>query len=182
MIVILTDQDAKESPILRLNLGCGRKLTPGYFNVDLQPPADILHDLNEYPWPFKDSTVSEIRAWHIVEHLDDPMKFMKEIWRICKPGAIVEIQVPWWKMHSILWNPEHKHDFRPEWFKSFDPQLKEHKRVYKSFGDAPKETFKFLGMKKLKLPYRLICWLPKVKVFRTIELHLTLKATKGMVG
>ena len=39
----------------RLNIGCGKKNKNGYINLDLLklPNVDVVHDLNQFPWPFK---------------------------------------------------------------------------------------------------------------------------------
>lgn len=53
---------------LRLNLGCCDRRFPGYVGVDRKPPADFVADL-EAPWPWQDSTVAEIRAYDVIEHI-----------------------------------------------------------------------------------------------------------------
>lgn len=55
---------------LRLNIGsCDRHLE-GYRSVDICPPADEIIDING-PWPWGDSTVVEIKAFDIIEHIAD---------------------------------------------------------------------------------------------------------------
>lgn len=78
---------------VRLNLGCSDRHFPGYINVDLAPPADIVSDLNER-WPWEDSTVDEIRAYDLIEHLRSPIHTMNEAFRVLKPGACFDILVP----------------------------------------------------------------------------------------
>lgn len=56
--------------MIRWNLGSCDRHFPGYLAVDLCPPADIIADLAG-PWPAEDSTVHEIRAWDIIEHIGD---------------------------------------------------------------------------------------------------------------
>ena len=47
---------------MKLNIGCGKKILNGYINLDVVklPGVDIVHDLNKYPWPFKDNYFDEI--------------------------------------------------------------------------------------------------------------------------
>jgi len=78
---------------MKLNLGCSDRLFPGYVNVDLQQPADVVADLNER-WPWADSTVDEIRAWDVIEHLRSPINTMNEAFRVLKPGGKFDIIVP----------------------------------------------------------------------------------------
>jgi predicted SAM-dependent methyltransferase len=49
----------------KLNLGCGAYTLPGYVNIDMQPPADVIGDFTEIQF----SDVTEIRMSHILEHL-----------------------------------------------------------------------------------------------------------------
>ena len=80
----------------KLNLGCGKQPRESYINVDITrfPGVDIVHDLNKYPWPFKDSYFEMVRAPYVVELLDDFIKAIEEIWRISKPGAKVIVLSP----------------------------------------------------------------------------------------
>ncbi len=83
--------------------------------IDINPEASIVHDLNVFPWPIKDNSCMNMRLSHVLEHLDDPLRVMQEIYRIASPGAILEIRIPWWK-NDMFSNPAHKHWFRPKWF------------------------------------------------------------------
>ena len=55
-----------------LDLGCGNRKKPGAIGVDINPnaQADIIHDLNKFPYPFEDSTFDEIYADNTIEHLE----------------------------------------------------------------------------------------------------------------
>jgi len=79
----------------KLNLGSGEKKIKGFINVDLHATnADIKHDLNKYPYPFKNNSVDYILASHILEHLKEPMEFFKELQRILKENGRAKIIVP----------------------------------------------------------------------------------------
>jgi len=91
---------------LRLNLG-GRDRNPaGFLCVDLEPSADIVADLSKR-WPWDDSTVDEILAQDIVEHLPDKRHTMNEIWRVLKPGARARIEVPTIRGVGAVCDPTH---------------------------------------------------------------------------
>ncbi len=58
------------SELLKLNLGASDRRIEGFVSVDIAPPADIVCDL-EGPWPWDTSSVSEVRAHDIFEHIGD---------------------------------------------------------------------------------------------------------------
>lgn len=92
----------------RLNLGCCNSYLPGYINVDLSHlfKADKYFDL-ELPWPIKTDSVSEIAAFHIVEHIRDLRHFMREAHRVLAKGGTFHIKAPWWSGHWAAGDPTH---------------------------------------------------------------------------
>jgi predicted SAM-dependent methyltransferase len=85
--------DCKEP--MKLNLGCSDDIVlgGGWVNVGLALPADAIVDLAG-PWPWPESSVSEIKASHIIEHLPDRVHTMNSIWRVLVPSGRVVIDVP----------------------------------------------------------------------------------------
>ena len=96
-----------------LLIGCGHNRTktlfvPGreeFVNVttlDINPDhsPDVIHDLNELPYPFENDTFDEIHAYEVLEHfgmLGDWRGFFdqfSELWRITKPGGRLFATVP----------------------------------------------------------------------------------------
>lgn len=76
------------------------------------PTVDIVYDLNKVPWkPFKDNEFDVIIASHVIEHLHHTLPVMKEIWRITKPEAIVDIKVPHFSSPNAFGDPTHKSYF-----------------------------------------------------------------------
>jgi predicted SAM-dependent methyltransferase len=78
---------------LRLNLGACDRQFPGFTSVDLVPPADVIADLSK-SWIWADSSVDEVRAHDVFEHLPDRIHTMNELHRVLKPGARATIEVP----------------------------------------------------------------------------------------
>jgi predicted SAM-dependent methyltransferase len=111
----------------KLDLGCGNAKHPGYIGVDNNPnanQADVIWDLNVVPWPFEDESVDEVLADHVLEHLDDPLRFLAEVYRILKPGCRLILNVPHF---SCAWlHPMHKRAFSTLLFSYFDPMAPEH--------------------------------------------------------
>lgn len=80
----------------KLNLGCGEDKKEGYVNVDFHSHVnpDVVHDLNSLPYPFDSNSFEQIDAFHILEHLDQPLFVMKELHRILRPNGLLRIKVP----------------------------------------------------------------------------------------
>lgn len=82
----------------KLNLGCGRDYRKGFVNIDINEEVkkDFKVDFEKGLKLFKDNTFNYVYSRHVLEHID-PRKLrfiMDEIYRVCKPGAIVDIYVP----------------------------------------------------------------------------------------
>lgn len=103
---------------LKLNLGCGEKRFPGYVNVDKFGTPDLKHDLEKFPWPWPDNSVSEILLIHVLEHLGQQTFFflgiIKEIYRVCQPDAQVHITVPHPRHDNFYNDPTHVRVITPE--------------------------------------------------------------------
>lgn len=78
---------------MRLNLGAGSDHLPGWVNVDSMaiPGVDAVHDLDTFPWPWKDGSVARIRAYDVFEHVRNPDPFTRECWRVLRPGGLLDI-------------------------------------------------------------------------------------------
>lgn len=64
-----------------------------YLTGDLESPiADIHFDLHSIP--LEANLFDVVFCNHVMEHVDDPMQCMKEIYRVMKPGGWAIMQVP----------------------------------------------------------------------------------------
>jgi SAM-dependent methyltransferase len=81
--------------VIKLDIGCGPNKKSGYIGVDKNnyPGVDHIIDFMN-GLPFSDNSVDEIRAYDFIEHVSDKSFTLREFWRVCKEGAIVDIQVP----------------------------------------------------------------------------------------
>lgn len=104
---------------IRLNLGCGGRPLPGYINVDLDsleklqqryPLQQFLAGVKIYHFdifhlPFRDSSVDEVLADSLLEHLsfaEEPMLF-HEVRRVLRPGGLFYFSVPDFEKIFQLW-------------------------------------------------------------------------------
>lgn len=71
--------------------------------------VDVQHDLNE-PLPFEDNRFSNIVAGEIIEHVLEPYKFLKECYRVLKPGGRLILTTPnAIGLQNILFHEDHAH-------------------------------------------------------------------------
>ena len=106
-----------------LDLGCGTRKREGAIGVDKIPSvADILHDLDCFPYPFEDSSFDEIHLDNVLEHLADVIRTLEELYRIGKPGGLVVVHVPYFRAKWAYIDPTHRHFFTTESFTYFDPE------------------------------------------------------------
>jgi len=94
-----------------LDIGCGkRKIEPEAFGIDVSPDsaADCVWNLDQYPWPLEENRFDRIHMSHVIEHLDDPMRAMAEVWRVARCGADVYLVTPHFSSHNSYTDPTHK--------------------------------------------------------------------------
>ncbi len=105
---------------MKLNLGCGHRpiLKEGWINVDIfkADHVDKAFNFNKFPYPFKDNTFEYIFCDCVLEHLDDPEKVMVELWRISKPNAILDFDVPYYNVMAAFNDVQHKNWFNENTF------------------------------------------------------------------
>ncbi|MCF7866214.1 methyltransferase domain-containing protein [Candidatus Woesearchaeota archaeon] len=107
---------------MKLQVGSGRKIIPGWINMDLKR-GDLRANITE-GIPLKDSSIDLIFHEHFLEHLEYPVdanKFIQESYRVLKPGGYMRIGVPdteytiraylegneqYFKMCRELWHPD----------------------------------------------------------------------------
>ena len=102
---LLAERDADLNGLLKVDIGGGLFPRKGYVTVDLQD-ADIIGDLNDCI-PLEDNSVGVINASHVIEHLRDPIKTMREIHRVLAHGGWAFIEVPSTEGNGAWCDPTH---------------------------------------------------------------------------
>lgn len=98
---------------MKLNLGSGYKRIDGFLNVDddplTNPDVNINLDDVNIKLPFDDNSVDEVIAHHILEHIGDGfIPLMKELYRVMKHGAILDVVAPHHNHEVYYGDPTHK--------------------------------------------------------------------------
>jgi len=93
-----------------LDVGCGKNKYAGALGVDRNPAtdADVLCDLSRPPYPFCDASFDEIRAVHVVEHLEDVIRFMEEMHRLLRAGGRLYLVTPHYTDAGSFRDPSHR--------------------------------------------------------------------------
>ncbi len=76
---------------IRLNLGCCDTKIPGFTGVDVCQPADFIANL-EGPWPWGDSSVEEVIARDVFEHIGPCSHVQPWCCTTCYAGRSMDIE------------------------------------------------------------------------------------------
>ena len=105
----------------KIDLGAGRVKRPGYISVDRirGEGVDVVCDAEER-LPFLDNSVDEVFSRHLFEHIQNLVQLFEEVHRICKPGARVHINVPYYTSIKAFKDPTHVTFFTERTFEYFE--------------------------------------------------------------
>ena len=93
-----------------LDVGCGINKFRGSIGIDRNPQsrADVLCELDSFPYPFRDGAFDEVRATHVIEHVSDVIRTMEEFHRLLRNGGIVIVSTPHYTDFSSFCDPTHR--------------------------------------------------------------------------
>ena len=112
----------------KINLGCGKDYLDDWVNVDFYDDStcDIKHDLEVFPWPWEDNSVSEIRIIHTLEHLGADwkvyIKILQEMYRVCEDDAHIQVDVPSPWHWNYISDPTHVRPVTPDGLNLFSKE------------------------------------------------------------
>lgn len=111
---------------MKINIGAGYKRYPEYITVDADPNCnpDFLVNLETDVLPFEDNSVDKVLAHHILEHLGEGyFHLLKELYRVCKDGAIIDIRVPHHNHETFHNDPTHRRPITVEGIRLFSQKV-----------------------------------------------------------
>ena len=136
---------------MKLNLGSSDRHVAGYISVDKHRP--VMPDGIEFQsadldliWPWDDSSVDEVIAYDIFEHLSDRIWTMNELYRVLKPGATAIIEVPnASKGAGFFQDPTHVSPWCMNSFQYFQVGSFAHQRLAQSYGITARFSIRSIG-------------------------------------
>ena len=93
-----------------LDVGCGINKKQGAIGIDRNPAsrADVICELDQFPYPFRDSAFDGLQAVHVIEHVSDVIRSMEEFHRLVRAGGEVFIVTPHYTDFSSFCDPTHR--------------------------------------------------------------------------
>ncbi len=93
-----------------LDVGCGVNKYPGAIGIDrnARTRADVLCELDHFPYPFRDNSFDRLRAVHVIEHVSDVIRTMEEFHRLVRSGGTIYIATPHYTDFSSFCDPTHR--------------------------------------------------------------------------
>lgn len=97
---------------MKLHLGCGRTIIPGWINLDWMaaPGVDLVVNLDDCEpgrIPLANDSVDELLAAHLIEHIRSPLPLMQELHRITRPNGLMKLRVPYGSSDDAWTDPTH---------------------------------------------------------------------------
>jgi SAM-dependent methyltransferase len=89
--------DGTAPAALRLHLGCGTCVLPGWVNIDRVARAPgVVTDIDPTTLPYPDGAVTEVLAEHLFEHFSFSEEGLvwREMARVLRPGGVLTLEVP----------------------------------------------------------------------------------------
>jgi SAM-dependent methyltransferase len=115
-----------------LDVGCGSSKFPGSIGLDISPDtaADIVHDLDVFPYPIEDASFDQVLLQDVIEHVAEPIRVFEELHRIARPGARIQLRTPHFSSVLAYGDPTHRHYFSTIAVRSLaEPRFSHYTRV-----------------------------------------------------
>lgn len=115
----------KRNTKTRLDVGCGFNKQPGFTGMDKRnvKGVDIVHDIENLPWPIKSGECDIVLMSHVMEHIKPwlTIDVMDECWRCLAPGGQLWISMPYGGSFGYYQDPTHCNPWNEATFTYFLP-------------------------------------------------------------
>lgn len=127
-------------------LGAGSDRKEGWIHLDAFPfpGIDVVCDVRK-GLPFEDNSIAHIYSQDFLEHTppETKVELMNEIWRVLRPGGIMEHVVPMAGSDNDFGSPSHISHWHPQQFEHFDVDSYRYEkdRYYEGFKGGFRKVF-----------------------------------------
>jgi ubiquinone/menaquinone biosynthesis C-methylase UbiE len=101
---------------MHLDVGCEFELRDDV-NVDISTPKFRINrnfvNADAQHLPFRDEAFEEVTCFHLIEHVENPHKLLKELLRVTKIKATITCP---YRFSGYAKSKQHKHYFNKSWF------------------------------------------------------------------
>jgi len=115
----------KAKATVRLDIGCGDHKQLGWVGMDKREceGVDIVHNIEDFPWPLPDNCCVQVLMSHVWEHIEPKhrLDMMNELWRILLPGGQLLLSAPYANSPGAMQDPSHYKCPNKDTFVYFDP-------------------------------------------------------------
>jgi len=121
---------------MKINIGSGGVNLEGFVTCDYDPLTnpDYHFNLETDKFPFDTNSVEVVVAHHVFEHLGEGyFHCLKELYRVCKHGATIDVRVPHHRHDYFYDDPTHRRPITVGGLLLFS---KKHNRLCKEQGAA----------------------------------------------
>lgn len=96
----------------RLNIGCGKNIKNAWINLDITyiDGIDVIADLDKCKTtklPFEENSIDEFYASHVIEHIENVLPMMEELYRVAKKDAKAIFKCPYGSSDDAFEDPTH---------------------------------------------------------------------------
>ena len=96
---------------MKINIGSGGTKIEGFVtcDYDMLSKPDYCFNLETDVFPFENNSVETVVAHHVLDHLGEGyFNCFKELYRVCKHGATIDIRVPHHRHDHYYDDPTHR--------------------------------------------------------------------------
>lgn len=119
---------------ISLDLGCGINKHDGWTGMDARAcnGVDIVHNVQDFPWPLDDNSCSRILMQNLYEHIEPKyrIQLIDECWRVMKPSGQLIVSSPYAGSVRAFQDPTHYTCPNEVTAKYFDPDYPYYYLVY----------------------------------------------------